>query len=417
MQAQEHAPEAVRGWDVGRDFPAILIIACITFNFGLCFVNANVMGISAPVIIMCEMLLVGLSALYGFRRLTKAKLYWATIILLQILIVAALSFGKHELMMKSLRDVMIMPVFIVLGLAAYRLEFTKILIGIGLMVMAFALAEAIMPEKFLTIFNFKSYFVAKGAMEDLEWLSLNTFASGMRPGGRFLFDLPGVHRISSVFLEPVSLGFFAFISALYFIAIKKSMRTGLYILGLSLSFLLIWLSDARMALGCLVTMLLLRPVFARMDHRFSALVFPAFIFMAYVLDQFHLLNASGEGLGARIHSTMKVLSETDFELLLGLSSFSFTADSALADLLQSQGILGVLLFCLAPIFFMRKMPERSRIYMFGVALYISFGFLLSPAIYSIKTAALLWFMYGYLLSRDFHDVSRTDGADARAQNA
>lgn len=403
IHAEIYTPPSVRGWDVGRDSPAILIVGCIGFNFLLCFVNANIMPITAAIVILSEMVLIGLSVLYGFRRLTKAKTYWLCILSLQIVLMLVLSAGKHELLMKPLRDLMIMPVFVVLGLAAYRLEFTKILLGISVVIGAFALAETFMPQAFLSTFNFKSYFVAKGAMEDLEWLSLNTFASGIRPGGRFLFDLPGVHRISSVFLEPVSLGFYAFISALYFTCIKSSMTRFQYAAGIFISFLLIWLSDARMALGCLMVMLLFRPVFAKLDHKFSALVIPFFLFSAYVLYQFDFLSVSGEGVGARIHSTMVVLSETDLSILLGLSSFSFTADSALADLLQNTGIMGILLLWLAPIFFLKKMPERSRIYMFGISIYIGFGFLLSPAIYSIKTAALLWFLYGYLLSRDFDD--------------
>ncbi len=400
-QVEICAPETIRGWNIGRDFPAILVIACIAFNFGLCFINANVTPISAGPIILCEIILIGLSAAYGFRRLTKAKIFWLGVLALQIFWLGLLSMAKQELLMKPLRDVMILPIFVTLGLAAYRLEFTKILLWISAAITALAMFEVLAAQTFLMIFNFKSYFVAKGAMEDLNWLALNTFASGIRPGGRFLFDLPGVHRISSVFLEPVSLGFYAFISALYFVCVKNTMTRLQYGLGLFISFLLIWLSDGRMALGCLIIMLSFRSIFSRLDHRFSLLIFPLCLFLAYVVDQAQILNITGEGLGARIHSTMMVLSQSNFDILLGLSKYAFTADSGLADLLQNQGILGVVLYWISPALFIRKLPQQARIYLFGLSIYLSFGFLLSPAVFSIKTAALLWFLYGYLISRDF----------------
>ena len=48
-----------------------------------------------------------------------------------------------------------------------------------------------------------------------EYVELELFISGIRPGGRFFWFPIEIHRISSVFLEPVSLGFYAFISGLY----------------------------------------------------------------------------------------------------------------------------------------------------------------------------------------------------------
>lgn len=391
-----------------RFLPAGIVGLCLFFNFFLCFVNTKIMGITPPVIILCEMVLTGIAVLLGFYRIDRIKLFWLAILALQIGLIAVLSAFKGELLMKPLRDVMIMPIFIALGIAAFRLNFTKILLAFSALITVIALCEAFLTDTYLSLFNLREFYIAKGIMEEEKIINeLDVFASGVRPGGRFLLDLPGVHRIASVFLEPVSLGFYAMIAGIYFIAVKEAISKKAYIAGLAMSFLLIWLSDARMALGVFVLTFALRPLLARLDHRLSIFILPLLLLFVYGIDTAHLLDQGGEGIGARFHSTMILLSQTNLEIFMGVSRYEdyFVADSALGYLLNDQGFLGVLLFWLPPIFFMRSLPKEARIYLFGLGFYIALGMVLTQAIFTIKTASLLWFCYGYLISRNLRDAN------------
>lgn len=388
--------------------PPGIVAFCLCFNFFLCFVNTNIMGITPVMIIVCEVILTASAAMLGYYRIDRLKLFWLVILGLQIALIVVLSASKGELLIKPLRDMMIMPIFIALGLASYRINFSLALLWFSIMVTAIALCEAFLTQGYLSLFNLRDFYVAKGMIDsDVKNTALDVFGSGERPGGRFLMDLPGVHRISSVFLEPISLGFYAMIAGTYFLAAKEGISKKTFIIGLGLSFFLIWLSDARMALGTLVLVCLLRPLFARLDHRLSVLMIPLLTVFAYAIDIFHLMDRSGEGMGARFHSTMELLSGLNFEILLGSARFeqAFVMDSGLGYLLNELGLLGLLLFWLPPIFFMKSLPQEARIYVFGISLYFAFGMLLTGAFFTIKTAALLWFCYGYLISRNLRDES------------
>ena len=386
--------------------PPAIVAFCIVFNFFLCFINTKITDVSPAQIILCEIILTGAAVASGFFRIDRIKFYWLVILGLQIGLILILSAFKGEFLIKPLRDIMIMPIFVILGLAAYRIDFSKILMGISVFVLLVALWEAFATPSFLSLFNIRDFYIAKGILKEETFITgLDVFASGERPGGRFLFDIPGVHRVSSVFLEPVSLGFYAVISGIYFIAAKDGLSKKMYISGILLSFILIWLSDARLAMGTLVLALLLRPVFSRLDHRFALLFFPGIVFLSYLLYTFGILSTTGEGLGARLGWTINLLANTSLEILVGVSSYDrrMIADSGLGYILNDQGLIGLLLFWLPPFFFFKKLPEPARVYLFGISIFLALGMMLTQAFITLKTAGLLWFCFGYLVSRNLRD--------------
>ncbi len=394
--------------------PYLILPACIIFNFILCFINTRVFTISVPMIIACEMILVTTSVLYGFFRINRVKLYWLMIIVVQIGLMLILSLARDELMMKPIRDMIIMPVFVVLGLASARVKPINLLFWLSGLIAFFALYEGYFLESFTQYFNIRRYYVEKGVLSDDFFIPLELSASGMRPNARFLVDLP-FHRLSSVFLEPVSLGFFGFIVGLYFTAVKKQISLKIFLAGLACAYFMILVSDARMAFGTLTLVLALRPLFSRIDHRFSILIFPIILTVGFIIYITQIFGTTGEGIGWRINDAMTKLSVMDFDLFMGLSTYRHHAeDSALLKTFQYQGILGVLIFWLVPIFCMRRLAEAPKIYLYGITFFLGFGFLVSSAILTIKTAALLWFLYGYLIVRSVEDYDPQNTAETVA---
>src|SRR5262249_34533608 len=77
-------------------------------------------------------------------------------------------------------------------------------------------------ETYLHYFNIISYYISRGSVnsDEIEWLSTTLFVSGIRPEGRSLLPFLGDHRVSSIFLEPVSPGNFAV--TLFFWALVRS---------------------------------------------------------------------------------------------------------------------------------------------------------------------------------------------------
>jgi putative polymerase len=391
------------------NLPLWIIPGCIFFNFILCYLNTNVFTISVPMIILCEIILVGMAMAYGCFQIDRLKLFWLIVLGAQAVLILILSFAREEFLMKPLRDMMIMSVFVILGLSSKSLNPVKMLFIMSSVMAVVALYEAFFVESFVKVFDIRQFYVEKGVLGEDYFTPLNLSASGMRPNQRFLIDIPGIHRISSVYLEPVSLGFFGFILGLFFLSIRNDIKRIVYILGLVFAYFFIWMSDARMAFGSLTLMIFLRPLMVRFDHRFAAAIFPAIFALCTVIYLTGALDTVGEGLGARVLDTMKRLATVDFYMLIGLTdSKLFTEDSAFAKLLFNQGFLGFLLYWLPPILFLRRLPDQAKIYLFGVSIFLSFGFMLSSAIFTIKTAALLWFLYGYLIVKYGDQVGKDD---------
>lgn len=390
------APAGKRTW-LADAFPGLVIAGCLLFNFLLCFANTHLLHLSGAYVILSELILVGCALTFSLRHIDRRKMYWLVVLYLQAVLLIVLSIAKEEILAKPLRDVLILPVFMLLGLSACKTRFTPILLALTGLVALVALYEALWVESFLNWFNVREYFIAKGADNDFSFTETDLFVSGIRPGGRFLLDF-GFHRVSSVFLEPVSLGFYGFIVGAYAVAVRERMQRRQYMALMALALFLVWIADGRMALGALAVMWAARPLFARLDHRMSLFIFPALFLLSAVIYTWELMSFDGQGTGARIFSTMSKLGELDVPILFGLSHFpGLTVDSALLDLLNNHGIFGFLLFWLSPILFRGSLPREARIYLFGVSLFLAFGFLFSAAIFTIKTAALLWFIYGYLI--------------------
>src|SRR5690606_21909632 len=130
-----------------------------------------------------------------FRKIDRRILSWLAVLIFQFLLFAILSLLRDEALMKRLRDLMIVPVFVALGLSSARIGFTKILLCITPVIGACALWEAFDATRFLSIFSCREFYLTKGSFDPTIPVMLHTFISGVRPDRRFLIDIPDLHRI------------------------------------------------------------------------------------------------------------------------------------------------------------------------------------------------------------------------------
>jgi putative polymerase len=380
--------------------PTAIVFGCCAFNFVLCFINTRVFGVNEMMVIASELLLISAALAYGVFHPDKRKLYWFVVFFLQIVIVLILSMAREQILAKPLRDVMTMPIFIMLGLSAARAEYTKHLLWFLGFVVLIALFESFALDAFSQFFNFKEFYIAKGGHMNFENSGDSTLSvSGERPNGRFLFNVSWLHRISSIFLEPLSHGYFAAIAGIYFVAIKDKIRPTLYYSAIIAAFFLLWLSDSRTGIATLGLLMIARPLFARLPHQTSIFIALAAIILASLLYLSGMTQRGDEGIISRIHLGMSLMNNMDIPHLLGIQNFRNTADSGMADLIQNHSVFGFLLFWLAPLLYGSRLSQEGRVYIFGVAIFMTFGFLFSFAIFTIKIAGILWFQYGYIIAK------------------
>ena len=270
-------------------------------------------------------------------------------------------------------------------------------------VLAIGAFELVSPTLFGTVFDVWDYYVNKGviAQNTVNYSQTNLFLSGNRGGAALRTFFPGIfgaHRVSSVFLEPDSLGNFAAISFAWCLSTsvgKLSRRTILF----GLAILCFVLADSRFASGCCAFMFLLRMSFL-VRSKFVVFLMPVFVMAALTaVGSLHempgiLPSVIVDTLPGRLVFSGRLLDYWDIQHWLGFAASPvYTADTGYAYFINSLG-LPLALFLLAAF---AAYPCRSKegvVMKAMMSVYFATSLCIGSSVFTIKTAALLWFLYG-----------------------
>jgi len=367
-----------------------LLVGALTFNTALCFVNTNVMGINDTMVMGSEVLLVTTALYLGLGR--SAAPY---VVLAVFISYAAMLMAMRPLLdPKAVRDFLIPIAFYMLGRSSRdpRLADRAALIC-GLIVVVFGLFEFLALDFYVKYFNIIKYYVARGtvAPSDVKPDTGALFASGIRPDSRTLLPFLGPHRASSVFLEPISTGNFGAIIYIWCLNRKEMSKRWL---TMATGIGAIILSDSRFGANvCIVATIAW--FFAPRTPRFVWLAAPFFVLVGLAIYGFTSAEVNWQNnFGGRLLWTARLLTSLSPSAVWGLSPDKpFLSDSGYAYSLNQIGLIGVIGFWSLFIFTPESTPRAWR-FKVSVAAYICLLMLVSDSVYSIKTAALLWFMTG-----------------------
>lgn len=387
--ARDHVADA-DGSQPPSPLTLALLVGALTFNTALCFLNTNVMGVNDTMVMGSEVLLVATALYLGLGRNVAPY-----IVLAVFMSYAAMLMAMRPLLdPKAVRDFLIPIAFYLLGQSCRdpRLADRAALIS-GLIVVAFGLFEFLALDVYVKYFNIIKYYVARGtvAPSDVKADTGALFASGMRPDARTLLPFLGPHRASSVFLEPISTGNFGAIIYIWCLN-RKEMNKRWLTMATGIGAII--LSDSRFGANvCIVATLawLLAP----RTPRFVWLAAPFFVLAGLAIYGFTSAEVSWQNnFSGRLLWTARLVTSLSPSAVWGLSPDKpFLSDSGYAYSLNQIGLIGAIGFWSLFIF----TPERSRRawrFKVCVATYICLLMLVSDSVYSIKTAALLWFLTG-----------------------
>ena len=387
---------------------AVVVFAAVLFNIALCFVNTTLFGIGVSAVIAAEIALIGMAL--GLIWYRGYALY--TILLLLTAYFFAVMLIRSELDPKIARDLVIPIVFFFLGryLGSFRSAdwLVTLLIFVAL---GGALFEWLALNTYLHFFDVIHYYQARGTEQTLEAdTAAGLFIKGTETAGglfinatrfdeRTLLPFLGEHRVSGIFMEPVSLGNFG---AIAFAWVLLRDRSRIWIFGakiLAIATILV-LADARFGFYlCL---------FALVIYIAAPLIRPTMLFVAPFLAIIALVTYAGihwdevwdNTIIGRFLSSGHSIASLDPWQVLGLrisSLFSsgYAGDSGYGYVLVKVGLVGLAaiwaLFTYAPVF-----DEDAWRFKLFIVFYIVFLLTISASLFSIKTAALLWFLYGTL---------------------
>ncbi|MBT9590094.1 MAG: polysaccharide polymerase [Thiobacillus sp.] len=277
----------------------------------------------------------------------------------------------------------------------YADRILKILVGVVLISGFF---ELFFLDQYTRLLDIFSYYVSTGTVTiAANFISDSVLnLNGLRPEGigRTIFPaLLGNHRISSVFLEPVSLGNFAVIVAAWGLSKPGAEYKQMLFFVLS-AITLIALSDSRYGLIVVSALIAMRmAVKGRLN--IAVVILPLVSIVVLVLIGLFFEGGHADNIMGRLSWTGTTLLSFDIEKILGAQGFNIPyGDMGYAYLLSRWGVL--LCIALWAALWMAKMPdERGVRFRAYAAVYISLILTVSgTSFFALKTAGLLWFLMG-----------------------
>ena len=393
-------PETSPLADVLRFGAIASVMGGLAFNLFLCFVNTRIMPMRDSHVMMMEMAIIGTALLVAMDR--RAGLYLFLGIFVSYMLMLFALRGASDL--KAVRDILIPVIFYAMGSRLRDLKLAdRLAVWSAITVLVFALFEYFLLDLYLDWFNVLGYYISKGTVTLTEsyGVTKGLFISGSRPEPRTILSFLGQHRVSSVFLEPVSMGNFGVI--IFSWAMFRRGWNGRWFL-LAAALAMVVLADARFGLFTCILIAILAPVF-KLIPRTLWLVMP-FLMLA-AIGAYGLATGTNGGpndLAGRISVTAHILTELPLPVILGVETTEqFTADSGLAYTLTKFGLFGFVGLWAVFVF----MPFRNaRAWEFHsmMIVYLLLIMVISNSFFSIKTGALMWFLAGTAAAVDIPAV-------------
>ena len=384
------APPAERGpiWFL---LVTAVVFGTLLFNLGLAFVNTKVMGISQNHVALCELALTGLAL--GLAMTRRAGLY--TLICLYLAYMLMLMAIRAQLDLKTIRDALVPIIFYFVGLQIQDIrKVDKLVLWSAIAVLAVGMVEFLFLDLYLANVNIFDYYVARGTVtEESNFLGEDNalFLSGTRTGGRNFFSFLGSHRVSSVFLEPVSMGNFGAFLVLWGV-FRKDMQHRLVLIGIA--FTLIILCDARFGMFVSLLFFVVAPLH-RITPRLLMLLAPVAIVVALMIYA-AVANRIGweDTLTGRWLYSGQLLMKLDWHELFGISTrAAFLSDSGYASALFQTGLIGLMALWATYIYAPMANDEGWKFKVLLVV-YICLLLIVSYSLSTIKTGGLLWICAG-----------------------
>jgi hypothetical protein len=201
------------------------------------------------------------------------------------------------------------------------------------------------------------------------------------------------HRIGGTFLEPLSLGYFAFIMSTYYAGLYRGsaiIRTTAIVTCICIALA----SDSRVP----TALILVSALFLTMRWRLPVIVlwltFPVVILAVYVvyLQQFAFLYGDTFG---RISITFDALSRVNLaQIMAGMVPLERVGDSGILYMLRCVGLVGmpIAVWFYSGAYTLR--PGTNVSFFVMIVVYLTITLMFGGASLSIKTASLLGYLVG-----------------------
>ncbi len=378
-----------------------ILMVALVYQAVLCAIHTNVHPISVAGVGLTEGAIYIACLAVLIKRIRLEFVAVAFLVAAYLFLMAIL---RNQLDPKGFRDVMIPILFYGIGReignGKYADRLLKVMV---LLVLAFGFFELFFLDWFSRVFNIFSYYVSQGNLAaGSNWAKDSVLGlNGIRPEGigrTILPSLIGNHRVSSIFLEPVSLGNFAVIIAAWGLS-KRRDEIKEMIFFLLAAATMITLSDSRYGMITVAALVVMRCL--PLTKANTWLIVMPFLSVTLLLLLATVFGGHySDSVLGRLFVSGKTLSNLDLGMIFGLDGFNTSfGDMGYPSLLTRLGLL--LCIFLWGAFWMLKMEdERGNRFRAYITLYMSLILCVSgTSLFALKTAGVLWFLVGCAAGR------------------
>lgn len=384
--------------------PIVLVCGAVLFNAVLSIVNAHATGLTSSAVVGTELMIVCAAHLYVLQQYRPQMLPWYAMMLAVVLFALVRGAVTGHVEPKFVRDVLLIPTFILLGMATPIYRMTRVVVIVHAVVVAGVLFEAFATDAYAALLEVRQYYIATRSFDDTSFwdTSSNLFTSATRPGERF-FSFIDLHRVSSVFLEPVSLGNYVVIITAFVCAFHKHLSRSVLAFLIAGTLVSLVGCDGRLAATSAVIIVAVSLAVGVLPRKFALVYLPLALGGALVFTLLSGANPHEDNFSGRIAFCIHLLSNYELAEWMGLSDrfigqgvMGAAADSGFAYMITTQSIIGVVLFWLLLVTSADERTREQAVFLHGVCIYVMLTMLVSYSLFSIKTAALVWFIHGSL---------------------
>ena len=406
--AVDHAePHRGRGRFLGTKRPKlstsalIVTLAATTYNAVLAFVNAHGPAVGKSLVIGTELMILAWTAFFvvraGRQRSDSLAFLMLALFVIDALFVSLLS---GEVFIDMARNGAIMALFMLLGARIDEASLKRCFLVAAALVAAVLLLEIISVETYAKQLAPALYYERTRGFAHFEFDELGLFPNALGFEGRFSISNIVGHRTSSLFLEQVSLANFSSILVAYLAGMGNRIERSHRIFLVVLVIMILVTNNTRTGIAIALAGPVLYLFGPKLMNYLTLTIAPLILAIGTAVVAF-LPRSTGDDFVGRTDLTMLALKDVNFMAIIGARAPMATsfADSGYTYILYSTSFVGAMLLWLL-ISLVLNGPkggvEQQRCGMI-VALYIFINLLISgTGAFSIKTAALLWLLIGFL---------------------
>jgi hypothetical protein len=387
----------------------VLVILAVTYNAILALINSLFFELSRGLVIFTEISILGASLAVVFTQsklLEKDK--HVVFLFLSVLFSSLVIFLSTQIIfIDAIRNILIICVFFLTGSRLCEARLHNLFLCIALVIAFFLIIEIVMLEVYVKIFEPAVYYQNTRGLEIKEHNTIGMFGNAEGFAGRFSYGIFNGPRTSSIFLEQVGLANFCTVLGVYFMVFQAKLSNRVKIFYISLIVLICLSNETRVGSALAIVLFVIGLCRAYIPVYSNLLVPLAVLLIGFFITGFWG-EATGDNFLGRINLGFGHFRDLDILDYLGLGVLKINQlwDSGFAYVFASFTVFGGSVFIYFTLFIFKQISIESRLCALGLSIYVFANLMVAGnAIFTIKTATLLWLLVGFIYNSELKKMS------------